>query len=124
MVMSLARSGSALVRLIGYGPGEANTVGAKLIVSAPASALAALIASRSVQSLLPVPVPSGSQEPSSVSAVVLTTNAVELSLLKVTVAVFDGPVEVFPLPAKSNAAFAGIVIVTAPLEVIPSMPTL
>ena len=50
IVMSLERLDNAPVRLIVYGPGAANTVELKVIVSAPASALAALIASRKVQS--------------------------------------------------------------------------
>src|SRR5581483_8445082 len=43
IVMSVVMLGNAVKRVIVYGPGDAKTVGSKVIVSAPASAFAALI---------------------------------------------------------------------------------
>jgi hypothetical protein len=63
IVMPVESSGSAFVSVI-------VPVKEKVIVSAPASLFAPLIASRRVQ---PLPVPCGVQTPSSVSAAELTT---------------------------------------------------
>src|SRR5689334_2503417 len=68
-VMSLARAGSADKRLIVVGP-EAVSEALNVICSAPAAALAAVIASRNVQ---PLPEPASVHAPSLVSAVEFTS---------------------------------------------------
>src|SRR6266550_7454184 len=104
-------SGSALSKLIVYGPGEANTVELNVIVSAPASAFAALIASHNVQ---PSPTPTAVHPPTPGSASVVTSNVVKLSTLKVTV--LSTLVEAaFGLLASSTAALALMLAMTVPL---------
>src|SRR5712691_2595588 len=120
IVMSVVIPASAVRRLMVAGPPDVNA-GANVMVSAPASALAALIASRNVQ---PSPMPIAVHGPSPGSASELTSNVVKSSLKKVTVAVLVGFTDVLPLPAASVAAAAGMVIVTAPLLVMPSTATL
>src|SRR5438477_10658338 len=97
--MSVVMSGSAVNRVIVAAPTDVNA-GENVIVSAPASALAALIASRNVQ---PSPTPTAVHCPSPGSASELTSKVVKLSTVKFTVAVFVGLTDVLPLPAASVA---------------------
>src|SRR5437016_4457026 len=119
--MSVVISGSAVDRVIVAGPPEVKA-GANVMVSAPKSTFAALIASRSVQ---PSPVPTAVHCPSPGSASELTSNVLKSSLVKVTVALLE---TVLAFPAGSGAAPAGTVIVTVPVPegggVIPETPTL